>query len=249
MKWQDEGIVLKVVKLGEYDGIVTIFTKNHGKRSGMVKAAYSKKIRPLVQLGNALHVIYRSRLDEQLGFYRIELISNYAVNVLTHSGKLNALKSATAIIDASIHFDQTLEFAYGLFRSLLISLSSESWASAYCRWEISLLGELGVGIDLSKCVVSGRVDNLMFVSPKSGSAVCGEKGEPYANKLLALPSFLINETSADAVKITGQDISNSLRLSGFFIAKAHAQQSSKPLPCSRESLVDWFLKRADKNYY
>ena len=106
-------------------------------------------------------------------------------------------------------------------------LSNENWLSEYVKIEVSLLKTLGFGLDLSTCAGGGDKNNLAYVSPKTGRAVSQEKGAPYKEKLLPLPSFLYkNETAND------KDIADGLRLTGYFLS-----QHIKQLPIMRNKII------------
>src|SRR6202040_3848190 len=87
--------------------------------------------------------------------------------------------------------------AYDGFSALLEALDADSgWAIGYVEWEEALLAELGFGLDLTRCAASGETADLIYVSPKSGQAVSSKAGEPYRDRLLRLPGFLVAGSNA-----------------------------------------------------
>jgi DNA repair protein RecO (recombination protein O) len=100
------------------------------------------------------------------------------------------------------------------------------------KWEMGFLAELGFGIDISKCVVSSETDNLIYVSPKSGKAVSKEIGNPYKDKLLKLPSFLIDNKKPSKI-----DVINGFLLTGFFLNKDVYEPLGLKMPNSRDRIV------------
>src|SRR5207302_2872515 len=78
----------------------------------------------------------------------------------------------------------------GLLDAIEAAPSAAGWGAALVRYELLLLAELGFGLDLERCAVTGGNDDLVAVSPRSGRAVSAAEAEPYAGKLLALPTFL-----------------------------------------------------------
>ena len=105
---------------------------------------------------------------------------------------------------------------------------SEAWPAAYVRWEVGLLRELGFGLDLTACAATGVTEGLVWVSPRTGRAVSAEAGEPYRDRLLPLPGFLVGEGPA-----TPDDVVAGLRLTGHFLGEHGAA-----LPAARDRLVD-----------
>ena len=75
---------------------------------------------------------------------------------------------------------------FSLFRK-----NEKYWILKYIRWELKFLSELGFGLDLSKCAVTGSKNDLQFISPKSGRAVSAEGAGEWRNKLFMLPEFFL----------------------------------------------------------
>ncbi len=240
MQWQDYGIILGVKPHGESSAILTMLTYNHGRHKGLIKGAYGKKLRGSLQLGNKLYLNWRSRLEENLGFYNIELINSNAAALMLEAGKLNALISACNIIDATLPEREIYLSLCENFAALMLALDHQRWPEIYVKWEISLLAELGFGLNLGCCVVTGVVDDLIYVSPKSGCAVSAAAGLPYHDKLLCLPSFLVSKYNQD--KISGDDIINGLHLSSYFLNRHLFNANNKPMPDARVRLINWINK-------
>jgi len=115
---------------------------------------------------------------------------------------------------------------------LIENLLSKEWAVKYIFWELFLLSELGYGLDLEKCVVSGKKENLIYISPKSGKAVSKTEGEKYKNNLLYLPKFLINKN----VEPTKDSLKQGISLTGFFINK-FLKKNNKKIPFCRKNIL------------
>lgn len=101
------------------------------------------------------------------------------------------------------------------------------------RYELLLLAELGFGLDLERCAVTGANDALVAVSPKSGRAVSAAEAEPYSGKLLPMPSFVRSGGPA-----TWQDIEDGLALTGHFLLRDLIPERSRPIVAARSRLVD-----------
>ena len=111
--------------------------------------------------------------------------------------------------------------------------SASGWGSALVRYDLLLLAELGFGLDLDRCAVSGSADDLVAVSPRSGCAVSSAEAEPYAGKLLPLPRFMIEGGAA-----AWPEIGEGLRLTGHFLMRDILTDRSAPLGEARSRLVD-----------
>lgn len=232
MEWSDDGIVISVRRHGESSAIVTLLTKDHGRAAGLVHGARGPKLRGVLQPGNAVHATWRARLADHLGTYALEAQTAHAAEILTDGNRLCALTSACALIEFSLPERQPDPDVYALMEGLMQALAGEDWASDYVRWEMGLLTALGFGLDLTACAATGVLDDLVYVSPKTGRAVSREAGLPYHDRMLTLPAFLKgngNRPSTEAI-IFGLD------LTGFFLNRYVLAPHERTLPDSRERL-------------
>lgn len=217
MEITDEAIVLSKEKYGESSGIVCLFTSKHGVYKGLVRGISSKKNRGIYQIGNLVEATWRARLAEHLGNISAELFVPSAIHVMDSPTKLAALRSICAVVTSTFHErDPSIE-AYNALRLFLSKLTNNSsdWQKHYIITELNILTQTGYGIDLLECVDTGTTENLIYVSPKSGRAVCAASGKPYHDKLLQLPQFLIDEKLSH----NENDIKNGIKLSSYFLDK------------------------------
>lgn len=190
MDWTDSAIVMNVRPHGENNAVLEVFTREHGRYLGLVRGGRSRKIRPALQTGNLLSVEWRARLSEHLGFFVVELEKPYASAVFDDRLALSALGSL-AILAALMADRDPHPALFDIGKLFLDHLDDISiWPQLLVRWELRLLVELGVGLDMAQCAATGTKENLIYVSPKSARAVSAEAGEPYKDRLLRLPSFL-----------------------------------------------------------
>ena len=231
MKINDEGIILNKKKYRESSLLVTFFSLNHGINSGLVKGVLKKDF-GTYEIGNKVYIKSSFRLDEQLWNCKFELIKNNSVNYFDNQNKLNTLLTICSIIDLSLPKNNPQIKIYNKTIDLMEDLLSKGWAVKYIFWELFLLSELGYGLDLEKCVVSGKKENLIYISPKSGKAVSKKEGEKYKNKLFNLPKFLINKN----VKPTNDSLKQAISLTGFFIDK-FLKKNNKKLPFYRKNIL------------
>lgn len=229
--WTDHGFVLSARKHGEGSAVVHLLTVAHGRHGGLVRGGFGKASRGILQPGNAVSAAWVARLDEHLGHFTIELTCAHAARVLHDPGRLAALASACAVADLALPERQPHPAAHAAFAALAQSLDSDAWPTVYVHFELALLRDLGFGLDLTACALTGTHDNLRWVSPKTGRAVSEAAGEPWRGKLLPLPAFLLSGGEGDAA-----GIAEGLRLTGYFLEK-HAVRS---LPAARLRLAQRF---------
>lgn len=181
------GILINLRPFSERDMIAHIFTRDNGVLVGMLRgAASAKKNKPLV--GQYGLVSWNARIDSQLGTFHFESEKNIAAPLMLNADLLKIMNAVFALIYTLIPERESYEHLYQKTFDLLQGLpNSVSPYDAYLDWEIDLLSDLGYALDLTKCSGCGCVDNLVYLSPKTGRAVCADCGAPYAEKLYKLP--------------------------------------------------------------
>jgi len=233
MQWRDEGIVLSARRHGERALILHVLTREHGRHAGLVRGGQSPKQRAIYEIGNRLDLTWRARLQEHLGMFSAELEASHASRFLDDPRRLAALASAAAVADAALPEQEPHPRAYRGFLELISALKkNQGWAPEYVRWELDLLAELGFGLDLARCAATGRNDNLIYVSPRSGQAVSASAGEPYKSRLLPLPQFLVAGTAP-----TAGDLADGLTLTGFFLERRAIDPHGRKMPAARGRFV------------
>ena len=240
MEWRDEGIILTSRKYGEYDAILDVFTREHGRRSGIVKGGLGRRQRGNIQPGNEVTVTWRGRLETHLGTYSVELNKARSVAFLYSAPRLAALGSCCSLLSVATAENQPHEQLLDGFLAFLDTLEvaneeTTSWAPLLVKWEIGLLTELGFGLNFEECAATGAIDNLVYVSPKSGRAVSRDAGEPYKDKMLNLPTFLLG--SGDNVTVS--DVHNGLILTEYFIDRHVLAPFNKKIPQGRRMMMDY----------
>ena len=82
MHWSEPGIVLAVRRHGETSLVVHVLTRGHGRHAGLVHGGQGRRGRTVFQVGNAVELSWRARLDEHLGTYAGELAVGHAARVM-----------------------------------------------------------------------------------------------------------------------------------------------------------------------
>ncbi|WP_095587366.1 DNA repair protein RecO [Actibacterium ureilyticum] len=238
MEWRDQGILLSVRKHGESSAIIDVFTEGHGRHGGVVRGGTSRKIAPILQPGAQLDLTWRARLEDHLGAYTVEPVQSRAA-LMSDRVALAGLNAVTALLQFSLPERAAHLPLYRRTQALLDMLGpSAYWPLAYLRWEQALLDEMGYGLDLSACAVTGAIDDLAYVSPKSGRAVSAEGAGEWADRLLPLPAELLG--GGDGSR---ENVLEGLAVTGHFLARWLAPAlGDKPLPEARARLIERLRK-------
>ncbi len=233
MWWQDEAVVLMARRHGESSAVVSLFTPDHGRHAGLVRGGASRRARPVFEPGNRLRVTWRARLPEQLGSFSAELQTAVAAQLLDDPDRLAGLGAACTLLQATLPERDPHPLLYnGLIGLIDVLLQHPEWPETYVRFELALLAELGFGLDLTACAVTGERADLAYVSPRSGRAVSREGAGIYAERLLPLPGFLVRKEPADPAAVQA-----GLRLTGAFLRRHLFDASERPMPSARERLL------------
>jgi DNA repair protein RecO (recombination protein O) len=235
MRWSDEGIVLSARRHGERGLIVHLLTRERGRHAGLVRGGQGPRTRMRYQTGNRLAINWSARLSEHLGYLAGELLRGHAARFIDDRARLACLSSAAAMAEACLPEREPHPRAYIGLNDLLEALDDDKdYAALYVRWELDLLAELGYGLDLSHCAGNGTTENLAYVSPRSGQAVSSGAAEPYRNKLLRLPSFLLDP----AARPEAGDILDGLKLTLFFLDRRVLAPHERKIPAARLRFAD-----------
>lgn len=235
MQVKDEGYIIKLLKYGENSLILTVLTVAHGKITGFVKGALSKKKLGVYQLGNKISFNAYSRVEENMPQFRgVELLKSNVVNVMSNSEKLAVLSAFCELFNLTIAEREPLEGLVRLISQFMDHLDDEMWLKNYAILEFRLLYFLGIGLDLGSCAATGTIENLAFVSPKSGRAVCLTAGLPYKDKLFKYPHFALNKN----ILPTKEEVMDLLKLNEFFLKKNFFEAHGLQFPITRASLVE-----------
>ncbi len=231
--FEDTGIILSIRPHGENGAIASVLTQNHGRAMGYIYGFGSERLRGCTEIGSVVSLRWQAKSSEQLGTFQLEAERSVTGDVLDDPDKLTALQSACAIAEKTLPEREKHRAVFEGFLALLDGFSTPLWAVSYVAWELGLLRELGFGLDLSACAATGQVDDLAYVSPKSGRAVSAAAGAVYKEKMLILPPFLKGQPVLER-----GDILDGLRLTGHFLLKRVFAQSNSNLPEPRLRLEE-----------
>lgn len=232
LEWTDEGVVLAVRPHGESGAVVALLTERHGRHAGFVRGGQGRQLRPVLQPGNGVSATWSARLAEHMGNLSLELTAAHAARYLDDRVRLAVLASAAAVCDQALPEREPHPACYHGLLALIEALAGTHWAEAYVQWELLLLRDLGYGLDLERCAAGGANDQLAYVSPRTGRAVSLSAGEPYAERLLPLPGFLVGRGKGGA-----EEIVSGLQLTSHFLAQYVFHPQNRDLPAARKRLT------------
>lgn len=236
IEWTAPAVVLDNRLHGEGGAVVTLLTEEYGRHAGLAKGGASRAQAGLWLPGNLVEAHWFARLPEQLGALAGEMVHPAAALAMDDPLALALLASATAIAAEALPEREPTPRAFRGLVSLIGHLAggAETVIADYVRWEALVLTELGYGLDLSACAVTGAREGLTHVSPRTGRAVCAEAAAPYAGRLLDLPAFLL--TPEDQGDPAAWDA--GLRLTGHFLERDAFGARHRPVPEARHRLAD-----------
>ena len=235
MEWEDDAYVLSARAHGESGAIVDLLTAEHGRHAAHVAGGASKKFRAILQPGSRGIARYRARVSEQLGSASVEPVGEGPASLFDDADALAGLSAAASVAAGALPEREAHPGAFYGLEALILALAHPGiWPAVYVRFEAGLLQELGFGLDLSRCAATGAVDDLIYVSPRTGRAVSRNAGEPYKDKLLKLPPFLLGAQAG----LSDGDVDLGLILTGHFLEQFVFSPLNRPLPPARVWLAD-----------
>jgi DNA repair protein RecO (recombination protein O) len=240
VQWEAEALVLAARPHGESSAIIDVFTREHGRFGGLVRGGNSRRQRPVLQPGNMVSAVWRARLSEHLGIMTVDAGRAYAAEAMSEPVLLAGLSSLCALMQVTAE-RQAYPRLYDTVQLVLAEMDTpEVWLPLLARFEMALLEETGFGLDLSCCAATGVIEDLAYVSPRSGRAVSREAAQPYLDKMFVLPAFLLDPKAA----AEPADIADAFTLLGHFLERRVYLPNSLAMPAARERLMDILARRA-----
>jgi DNA repair protein RecO (recombination protein O) len=237
MEWRDEGVLISMRPHGESAAIIEVFTAGHGRHAGVVRGGASRRMAATLQPGTQLSVTWRARLEGHLGVFTVEPLRSRAA-VLGDGRALAGLGSVCALLHVALPEREPHVTLWPATVALMDALAEgggegPDWGALYLRWEMRLLEDLGFGLDLSTCAVTGARDDLAFVSPRTGRAVSRAGAGDWADRLLPLPQGLLGQGPADRTELL-----QGLAITGHFLTRELSPlMEGRPLPEARARLL------------
>jgi DNA repair protein RecO (recombination protein O) len=239
MQWTDEGIVLGARRHGESSAIAELLTREHGRHLGLVRGGSGSRLRPILQAGNSVSVVWRARLDEHLGHYTVEPLRLRTATMFAAPQSLLTVIHLASLVRLLPERDPHTGVYEELCR-MLDGLDAAGTAADVARFELRMLSELGFGLDLSSCAATGRTEELVYVSPKSGRAVSRQAGAAWHNSLLRLPAFFAEPAAAPSAA----ELRDGFALTGFFLERLVYEPRGLPMPDARAQFLSAIARLA-----
>ncbi len=235
MEWCDPAFVLSARLHGETGAVVELLTEEHGRTAAHVAGGASRRMKSYLQPGARVMATYRARTSENLGSARLEPFGEGPAALFDDALALAGLSAAAAVAQGALPEREPHPGAYLAFEAFTSALAAaDIWPAIYVRFEAGLLEELGFGLDLSRCAATGAVDDLIYVSPRTGRAVSREGGAPFADRLLRLPPFMLSSQGG----LGEGDVADGLALTGHFLEQFVFGPLNRPLPPARVWLLE-----------
>lgn len=242
MQWADDAIVIGLRPHGETAVIVELFTQERGRHKGYVHGGRSRRLRPVLQAGNAVRAQWQARAEEALGAVVLEPLRLRAAALMQSAVTLQAGNHICALLRLLPEREpQGLLFA--MAEAILTHLAErDDAAEAILRLELTVLRELGFGLDLSCCAVTGGLDDLAYVSPRTGRAVSRSAGEPYRDRILPLPAFLRGAEAGP--QPSPEEVVAAFALTEHFLLRDVFGPRGLPLPACRSAYLAAVMRAA-----
>ena len=148
MHWKDEGYLLSKINFDENSIIIETFTLNHGKYVGIVYGGSSKKQKKNFQIGNKILLNWKSKSENKIGYFNIELIKPVAPLFFDDKRKTICVLAASSILKILLPERQINKQIFFSFEKLINQLNYDDWIKSYIFWELSLIKELGFEINI-----------------------------------------------------------------------------------------------------
>ena len=223
MNWDDVGFLLSKNRYNENSLIAEIYTKEHGKISGIIFGGTSKKIKNYLQIGNNLYVSFNSKSENRIGYFKIEILEALSPYYFDDHKKLSCISSAMSLVKLLTAESQKNQSIYKLIKNFYVLLVEPNWIKNYIYWELELFKILGYDLDF-KNLVDKKIDGnrLQYISKS-----------PTEKKII--PNFLIDKNK-DNEEIS--DLLAGLKLLGDYLDKTILKPNNLNQPFSRMQFIN-----------
>jgi len=222
MNWDDSAYLISKNRYSENSIIAEVFTENHGKISGIIFGGTSKKIKNYLQIGNKIHVNYKTKSPTRIGYFKVEILKALTPHYFDENQKLSCISSSMHLIKLLTAEAQSNKEIFILIDKFFLILTSDKWIQEYIFWELELLKLLGYDLELKKMVEKEVVDEKISYFVQSST----EKK--------TIPNFLIDE-NYDNVDL--KILLKGLKLVTDYLEKSILKPNNLNLPNSRIHFV------------
>jgi len=223
MYWDDTGYLLSNNKYNENSSIADFFTEKHGRCSGIIFGATSKKVKSYLQIGNKLHINYNYKNENKLGYFKVEIMTAHTPLYFDNYKKLSCITSGMSLIKLFTAEAQENYKIYYLIDEFFNILNHQEWIKEYIFWELKLLKLIGYDLELSKIAVKEILGDQISYYVKS----------KIEKKII--PNFLIDLNDN---KINNKSLLNGLKLVGDYMEKTILKPNDINYPNTRINFIN-----------
>lgn len=236
MEWSDHGVILAINKFSEQSAIISCLTQKHGLHKGFIKNIKSKSNVKSLFIGNLAHLTWSARLENHLGSWKILSHETITPHFYHDQKKLTATASICELINILLPENEAHEQLFAnLIKFLYLLKTDGDWLRELAFLELFLLNNIGYGLDLSTCTLTGSNNDLYYISPTSGKAVGRIAGQKYHDKLFLLHPFMLDY---ELKEVDQKDIIYALNVTKHFFEKYISSQNNLSIPKIRIILQD-----------
>ena len=223
MNWDDTGFLISKSKYNENSLIAEIYTKNHGKISGLIFGGTSRKIKNYLQVGNQLYVNYNSKYQNRIGYFKLEIQKVFSPIHFEDRKKISCIYSVMNLVRLLTAESQSNIDIYKLIEKFYYIISNDQWLKDYIFWELELLKVLGFDLELNNFVTKETFDNKTIYVVKS------------KNEKKIVPNFLVDK---DFLEKDTNTLLKGIRLIDEFLEKNILKPNNISYPISRAHFID-----------
>ena len=223
MNWDDLGFLLTKNRYSENSIISEVYTKNHGKVSGIIFGGTSKKIKNYLQIGNQIYINYASKSDNKLGYFKVEIQKALSPFYFDNNQKLSCITSAMHLIKLLTADFQKNKDVFFLIEDFFKFLKSDNWIKNYVYWELNLLKILGYDLEIKNLVDKKLIGNQFQYISKSNI------------DRKVIPNFLIDKNNN---KENLENLLDGLKLVGDYLDKTILKPNNLNQPLSRQHFIN-----------
>ena len=223
MIWDDKGFLLSKFKYSENSVIADFFTTEHGKSSGIIFGASSKRIKGYLQIGNKFQLNYQSKNENKIGSFKVEIIKAETPLFFNDRSKLLCISSSMSMVKLLTAENQKNPEIFNLIEKFFILIKKNNWLMEYIIWELELLKLSGYDLNLSK-IVKKTIENnksKYFVESQTEKKI--------------VPNFLVENNNEVADK---NDLIRGIQIVTSYLDKNILQPNNLNHPLQRVDFIN-----------
>ena len=223
MIWSDKGYLISKNKYNENSVIAEFFTENHGKVSGVIFGATSKKISNYLFLGNSFHLNFNPKNNGKIGYFKVEIEKIKTPIFLESKQKLSCIVYTMNILKILTVENQANIYVYNLINKFFDILEKKNWIKNFIIWELNFYKNIGYDINFTDYVSNLNVNDKSLITVN------------YAGTKRIIPAFLIDNNKEP---LNESELFIALKLVGDFLDKTILKPNNVIFPNSRLEFIN-----------